>query len=67
MIVLIENTLKMKSKERCTKCNTLITKRHNICNYCKGFLECKKDKCLKCEEYFKEWYFKQECLITDDD
>lgn len=67
MIVLIENSLKMKTKEKCSKCLTYMTKRHNYCSYCKNYLECKKDKCLKCEEYFKEWYFKQECLITDDD
>lgn len=57
----------MKTKEKCSKCLTYMTKRHNYCSYCKNYLECKKDKCLKCEEYFKEWYFKQECLITDDD
>lgn len=51
----------MKSKQRCSKCNTLITKRHNTCNYCKSYLECKKDACNNCEKYFKE------CLITDDD
>lgn len=71
MITLIESEwdLNMKGTERkrCTKCDTLITKRHNICNYCKSFLECKKDTCLNCKKYFEEWYFKQECLITDDD
>ena len=70
MITLIESDLKKlpeMNRKRCDKCNKMITRRHNICNICKGNLQCKKDTCLNCKKYFEEWYFKQECLITDDD
>jgi hypothetical protein len=67
MIVLIETELnKTKMRERCHKCNVLMTKRHQQCSYCKNYLECKKDACNKCDDYFKEKMAKQICLIEDD-
>lgn len=65
MIVLIETELN-KTNKSCVKCNKRITKRHNICSYCKGYLECKSDTCNNCDKYFKEWMSRQVCLIEDD-